>query len=442
MTETNHLFGGEADPSDDRTPLLTPEELEIIGYFACGHKYAVSSQNLKLEYTETSIRLSNGNGKLLGISKQVNQWQRKVLISHSYACRSAIVQALIGLGFIEKQKSSHPEFTEYHHYTIPVGYKLNYTEAIQLWKVWWNNKRYQLNTPHPSIDILTFTKADWRLVQDLQPKQGNFILRTERGEIKIEPEEYVVWIDSILMMPPENSAPKSTSSVSAISPAQQRKSSSNPSVRLDSSSGTESTAAETSRSAIRFSSPAATPIMVQLAGSPENVDRNIISHKAYVDRLPEPEEDIDLESYLSTFNTEDTEDIDRIEGIYNIGELLSANDAIEDFAPSSPPSRSSIRASLVAETTVPESIAFVPTDLEQPVSTPLPTQSSLSLLQRQASLKQQAMSVLAKYLQEGDRIVRTEVLKNAHGEETNRKVTKIQRGCPSWAIDQIKQLKQ
>jgi hypothetical protein len=48
-----------------RYPNLTIEELEIIGYFARGQKYSFSSKNLKLEFSETSIRLSDRQGKLL-----------------------------------------------------------------------------------------------------------------------------------------------------------------------------------------------------------------------------------------------------------------------------------------------------------------------------------------------------------------------------------------
>jgi hypothetical protein len=452
MTETNHISVSGNYPPDDRTIKITPEELEIIGYFTRGQKHAISSQNLKLEYTETSIRLSNTNGKLLGISKQVNQWQRKVLISNNSVYKSSNVRALTELGFIAKQKSSHPDFDEYHHYAIPAGYKLNYTEAIQLWKIWWNNKRYQLDPTQQSIEILTFSKGNWQVVQDLQPKQGKFILRTGRGEIEIEPDEYVVWIDSLA-----TAQPKFVGTLShpiSLEPAQ--KLSANPSVRLDPNLLSEqNTAGEFSPSSIRFSDRDRQPIMAKLDGSiegqlPENLDRHILSQKAYIDRLPEPEEDIDLESYLSTFNTEDTEDVDRIEGIYNIDELLSGNIAAEDLFPPPPPRSMEIpQAEVAIHLAQQESL---PTDLEQSVESPLPIElkspsdseieSSLSILQRQASLKQKAIEVLANYLQKGDRIVRTEVLKNAQGQEINRKVTKIQRGCPSWAIEQIKKLEQ
>jgi hypothetical protein len=398
MTEKNSMtvgFGnnyslGTVRSLDDQAPILTAEEQEIIEYFVQGHRNSVSTQNLRLENTETSIRLSDLHGKLIGISKQVHQQQRKILISKNSPYRSIITQALTELNFIEKQKSSHPDFAEYHSYTIPDGYKLNYTEVIQLWKVWWNNKRFQLNSSKPPVDILIFSKGNWYSIQDLQPKQGKFSIRTDRGIMTIEPEEYVIWIDSKLSVidQPVASVPPS-GLLNHHTPE-------NSSFRKSHSKETSSTAAITD---------ASTPKQ-----SVKNSDLETeVDLENYLNTFNT--EDVDLETYLSTFNTEDAEDIDQIEGIYNIGELLSATSTIDDVVPH------------------PRSIAL---------STSLDITDNLAI-QRQTALKLKAMEVLKIYLHKGDRIVHAEVLKNAQGQEVNRKVTKIQRGCPSWAIDQIRQ---
>jgi hypothetical protein len=396
----NSLTSGITDPLGNGSLNPMVKESEIIGYFVQGQKQAISSENLKLEYTETSIRLSNNNAQLIGISKQVNQWQRKVLISNKFADKSILVQALLDAGFIARQKSSHPDFSEYHYYQVPDGYHLNYTEVMQLWRTWWHHKRYQLNVASAPIDLLIFNKGNWYPVKDLQPKQGSFILLIARGEISIEAAEYIVWIDSA-----EQTLPKG----SEADPIDERVDSSNDRSLL--------TTADLSYS-------------------------NIPVQTDSIDWVPEQEEYIDLEAYLSTFNTEDTEDVDRIEGIYNIGELLSGNNILDSVPPPSPkptkfPSQPPAKSN---SDPIPSSPVAPVVNSKLPASNPITTQPSLSPAQRQASLKLKAMNVLATYLQEGDLIVRTEVLKNAQGQEINRKVTKIQRGCPNWAIDQIKQI--
>ncbi len=368
---------------------LTAQELAIIGYFAQGQKQSVASQNFKIEYTETSIRLSDSSAQLIGISKQINEWQRKVLISNNSVYKAKIVEVLTAGGFISRQKSSHPEFAEYHYYNLPDGYKLNYTAVIQLWKIWWHNKsdstaerlRQRININNRSINLLVFNKGNWHLVRDLQPKQGNFSILTARGEIAVEPEEYIVWIDRI--EPPQ------------------------PSVQL------------------------LPPIADQ---DPANISRPIIFTRDYLDRLPQAEEEMDLEDYLSTFNTEDSEDIDRIEGIYNIGELLGSSNILDDVPPVSTPVE---LLAIPVVTAQPEPVD-PPINIQPSEPTPTATQPPQLSLEREAALKLKAINVLAAYVRDGDEIVRTEILKNAQGQEINRKTTKIQRGCPSWAIEQIK----
>jgi hypothetical protein len=382
MTEINSMTVGVGNSHslgvvgslDDQTPMLTAEEQAIIKYFVQGHKDPISSQNLRLESTATSIRLSDLHGKLIGISKQVHPQQRKILISKTSPYRSAIIRALTELEFIEKQKSAHPEFTEYHSYLIPAGYKLNYTEVIHLWKVWWNNKRFQLNSSKPPVDILIFSKGNWYLIQDLQPKQGKFSIRTDRGMMTIEPEEYVVWIDSSSSL---------TAQVDALDPPRQ--------LELDTRSHPQPGISAVGKFQSReiTAPPATTP--------KQSIDNGDL------------DPDLDLETYLNTFNTEDAEDIDQIEGIYNVSELLSNTKGIDHV-------------------TLPSSITATPLDITEDWA-----------IRRQAALKLKAMEVLVTYLHQGDRIVHTEVLKNAQGQEVNRKVTKIQRGCPSWAIDQVRQ---
>jgi hypothetical protein len=353
----------------ERDPHLTAQELEIIGYFAQGQKHSISSRNLKLEFTETSIRLSNANGKLIGIAKQTNEWQRKVLITNDSPYRNQIVEILLARGYITRQKSSHPDFTEYHYYRVPKGYQLHYTETIQLWRAWWHNKRDRLNAPNSSIDMPIFTKGNWFPVQDLQPKQGNFAIQTAIGAISFAPEDYIVWLDRIGSNP--------------VNPAVRTE----PTPQVSASTGTEVS---------RALDPS---VRAESSGSAE---------------------DLDLESYLNTFNTEDTADIDRIEGIYNIGELLSSASSGEDLVPT-------VTANVLPETA------------SAPVPTAQPTPAR-SLSEQQQSLKLKAIDVLAKYLEEGDIITLTEVRKNAEGREIERKVTTIKKGCPSWAIAQIQKL--
>ncbi len=405
----NRWASGITDPLGNRSLNPMVKESEIIEYFVQGQKQTVASGNLKLEYTETSIRLSNNNAQLIGISKQVNKWQRKVLISNKCADKRTLVQALLETGFIARQKSSHPEFAEYHYYQVPDGYNLNYTEVMQLWRTWWHNKRYQLNVAIAPIDLLIFSKGHWYPVKDLQPKQGSFILLTARGEISIEAAEYIVWIDSADQTLPTGSE---EDTIHEKDDYNNRDRSLSTIVNLSDGS-----------------------ILPQTSSS--------FQGKGFAnDWVPEQEEYIDLEAYLSTFNTEDTEDVDRIEGIYHIDELLSGNNILDSVPPPSPrPTKFATQVPVESNLDRTPSLPVAPiVNSKLPDAKPTIAQPLLSITQRQESLRIKAMNALTTYLQEGDLIVHTEVLKNTQGQEINRKVTKIQRGCPNWAIDQIQKI--
>jgi hypothetical protein len=438
-----------------RYPNLTIEELEIIGYFARGQKYSFSSKNLKLEFSETSIRLIDRQGKLLGISKQANEWQRKVLVSNRSNYTAKIVEVLSERGFIAKQKSSHPDFTEYHFYKVPDGYKLNYTKILQLWKVWWNNK-CDRHRQKPIFDPLIFTKGSWHQIQDLQPQQEHFLLQMVNGDPIICAEDLVVWVDR-LETPSINLSPQSTpENISAQS------------IPL--------TPSKLSKSNM----PTPTQVL-QLPTVP--ISPLQMPEKDNFDLNTQHDEDRDLEVYLSTFNTEDTEDVDRIEGIYNIGELLGDMMPKSDLLP--PPLekyKSTMRLEVkvidtpdnnlpVSESPIgmppnsapivppppPKSPKFIPNNKASnptpvtpsaKVTVPAPSvpnssiesPSMLPTSDQKRSLKVKAFETLSKYLKEGDCITYTETIKNTQGEVINRKTTEIQRGCPSWAIDLIQSL--
>jgi hypothetical protein len=463
MADMNNRSGGKATSGENQYPNLTTEELQIIGYFAKGQRHSISSPTLRLECTETSIRLVNSKGKLIGISKQTNEWQQKVLINSNSSYTSSIVEILTDLGFVTKQKSSHPDFTEHHYYQVPAGYKLNQTDVLQLWKIWWNNKRYQLNARNLPIDVLVFSKGNWCSVQDLQPKQGNFILKTDRGELTILSEDLVVWIDKAAPESANSIQPVVTNPISVV-----------PTPPVQTPLVGEAFALPTASPLETLPSAPTTPAEVMNNGSVPTLQPSAPIVAKQSDRnidLPDLEEHLDLESYLSTFNTEDTEDIDRIEGIYNIEELLNSTIVAAEVAPEVAPAPARSRSAFKLEVTVvepsvdpsasvpqppigkpqPTPTVVIPTSAQPPVTTQVeqppasnaviaaPT-SPPSISERKRSLKIKAVNTLTSYLKNGDAVTKTEVLKNGQGRVMNRKTTTVQQGCPGWTVEQIKQL--
>jgi hypothetical protein len=401
-----------------RTEEVTAAELDIIKHFVQGKKRALSTATLKLEYSDKAVRLTDVQGRLLGISNQINEWQQKILLSHKSKYTTAIQQILLDRGFVASQKSLHPDFDEYHHYQLPKGYKLNYTEALQLWKVWWNSKRYQLNSPTLQVDVLVFNKNNWYPIQDLRPNQGNFVLKTPIGEMMIPATDRVVWVDRGEVT--DAKTPSSQESQPPTTPPPP---------------------------------PPPKQIVIQIVQSPQpgNVPNStmtteILPVEPEVTKTPEPPigdepdriADIDLEEYLNTFDTDDSEDVDRIEGIFNIDELLSEqllteDSTIEDlFTPSTPTAPVVVAQSGQITSEVVPATPPTPTD-----SIPInPSAPMLSPSERKQALKIKALQVLTHYLQQGEEINTQETIKTPQGEILQGKNITIKRGCPPWAIQQ------
>jgi hypothetical protein len=54
------------------------------------------------------------------------------------------------------------------------------------------------------------------------------------------------------------------------------------------------------------------------------------------------------------------------------------------------------------------------------------------------TIKLKALARLVDYLNDGEKIVNTEILKDNQGQVISTRVTEIQRGCPRWVIEQVK----
>jgi hypothetical protein len=391
---------------------LTAEELVILQYFIQGEKRSMSNATLRLDCSDNSVRLSDAEGKVLGITKQMNQWQRKVLVVQKSKYTAAIKQLLFDGHYIATQRSLHPDFDEYHHYRLPNGYKLNYTEALQLWKVWWNSKRYQLHSQDLQLDVLVFNQKNWYPILDLRPNQGNFSLKTSIGEMVIPANDRVAWIDRA----------KATESQTATS---------------DRALATP----------ITPEPPPATPPSV----SESNIPTEIMPAPPAPSPVEQPANDLDreiaeLENFFSNLDAHDHEDLDAIENVDRIDELLSEqlltdDPAIEElFSPPTPTEPVVVARSGQLTS---EFITSNPLDRAEPKPTTAPTPTvtpaeTLTVSQRKDNLKRNALRVLVDRLKRGEQITTTEVVKNNQGEIMNQKTTAIQRGCPSWAVELAK----
>jgi hypothetical protein len=314
-----------ADPLE--FPVLPEADRLSIQNFVQGKKKSVPGARLTLEYADNAIKLIDPQKTIVAVSKQLNEWQQKVLLyRHADRYFPELVKHLGAQAFLATKRSRHPDYAEYSKYQTPSGYQLQYRPARILGQVWLEaqSRSGGSQTQGP----LVFQGNNWYPIQELKIDRSVIQLRTLVGELSIEAEDPVVWIEPVVTPP-------------VVTPPTQ------PPTAPNRSATTSSVATNPT--------PATKPTV-----------------------------------------------------------------SMEPIPESLPP-------------TTPKTIPSAQPKNEIEPSPP----ATLGQLKQAAKAK--ALGRIIDYLNEGDIVTSTEVLKNGQGQVISTKTTQVKRACPRWVVEQVKQ---
>jgi hypothetical protein len=193
---------------------LSAADIELIENFVLGKKktipqsgrFANAAAHLQVEYSDKAMKLLDRRGGLVAVSKQVNEWQQKVLLNNQVeGYMSVLCATLERHDFVAARKSRHPDYVEYSKYQTPEGYKLQYQPAHVMGRAWL--ERYARSSGVQSRSLLVFQGGNWFPIQELKIDQRTLQLRTLVGETVVDSNDYLVWI--------EQSVNEATASVAA-----------------------------------------------------------------------------------------------------------------------------------------------------------------------------------------------------------------------------------
>jgi hypothetical protein len=331
-----------ADPSEVPPSQLPQPDLDSIEQFVRGKKKSIAGSSLRIEYIDNAIKLFDAQKTTIAISKQVSEWQQKVLLyRHAGEAFNVLADRLAQQGFLASKKSRHPDFAEYSKYQVPSGYVLQYQPASTLGQTWLE-RQSRLGVGH-NQGPLVFQGNNWYPIQELKIERNTMHLRTLVGELSIDTKDSIVWIES--------TAPQS---LPKVEPA--------PASKQQVTSG--------------FSAP--TPPPTDFPATPSSVMKQ--------KTLPE------------------------------------------------------LDAPLTAELTAAWKTPILSTP---PVPKKNTTASDSSQTKTIANLKEtiklKALARMVDYLNDGETIISTEVLKNGHDQIISTKTTEVKRSCPRWVIEQVRQ---
>jgi hypothetical protein len=329
-----------ADRPEVPSSKLPQPDLDSIEQFVRGKKKSIAGSSLRIEYIDNAIKLFDAQKVTIAISKQVSEWQQKVLLyRHAGECFNVLADRLTQQGFLASKKSRHPDFAEYSKYQIPSGYLLQYQSASLLGQTWLE-RQSRMGASH-NQGPLVFQGNNWYPIQELKIERNTMHLRTLVGEMSIDTNDLIVWIESTVPQSPPLAAP-------APSPQKQVAAASAPTLASTDFPETPSS------------------VMKQ---------KNL------------PELDAPLTAELTAaWKTP----------------ILSAPPAPKNTA--------------AADSSQAETIA----NLKQ-------------------TIKLKALARMVDYLNDGEVIVSTEILKNGHDQVISTKTIEVQRSCPRWVIEQVRQ---
>jgi hypothetical protein len=330
-----------ADRPEVPSSKLPQPDLDSIEQFVRGKKKSIAGSSLRIEYIDNAIKLFDAQKVTIAISKQVSEWQQKVLLyRHAGECFNVLTDRLTQQGFLASKKSRHPDFAEYSKYQVPSGYLLQYQSASLLGQTWLE-RQSRIGVSH-NQGPLVFQGNNWYPIQELKIERNTMHLRTLVGEMSIDTNDLIVWIESMAPQssPSAEPAPSSTKQVAAAASAPSLSSTDFP---------------ETPSSVMK--------------------QKNL------------PELDAPLTAELTA--------------------------AWKTPILSTPPAPKNIA---VADSSQAETIA----NLKQ-------------------TIKLKALARMVDYLNDGEVIVSTEVLRNGHDQVISTKTTEVKRSCPRWVIEQVRQ---
>lgn len=232
----------DSDKAPSSPPQILPSDLELINSFISGKKKSIATAHLQIEYVTNTIKLLDRRKVVVGVSKQLNEWQQKILLRRRSMYFGAIQDRLSHCGFFVIPNSGHPDFAEYHKYQTPTGFRLHYQPARSLAKSWIDS--HSQSVRKQSNSILIFQVDNWYPIQELDIYQQTMRLRTLIGELVVGNEDLMIWIDR-MPAAPEKIAPiqANSSPEPAVPPPSPPSTKAMPILTEDSSKSTELTSA-------------------------------------------------------------------------------------------------------------------------------------------------------------------------------------------------------
>lgn len=166
------------------------DDIALIQQFIQGRAKLTFNQNLRVEPVSDTIQLLTKKGFLLATVNLASQF-KIILVRYESNYWQQINQVLLENHLMPTGKVERG-LMRYEYHPVPIGYQMNYAEALHIWKVWRNQADRPLDNAR--INLLIFSLDSWQPIQDMTFSKESVFIKTYASEIVVHSCDRVVWI--------------------------------------------------------------------------------------------------------------------------------------------------------------------------------------------------------------------------------------------------------
>ncbi len=168
----------------------TLDDLTLIQQFIQGRAKLSFNQNLRVEPVADTVQLLTKKGLLLATVNLASQF-KIIFVRQESTYWQQINQVLLENQLMPVGKIING-LMRYEYHPVPIGYQINYAEALNLWKIWQNYSNQKLN--NAPINLLIFAHETWQPIQEMAFSQESVFIKTYASQITIHSCDRMVWI--------------------------------------------------------------------------------------------------------------------------------------------------------------------------------------------------------------------------------------------------------
>ncbi len=149
------------------------------------------NSELRVEPVSDALQLVASSGGLVAVSHTSDEVPQ-IAVRHQSPYWNMVHTVMAESGFLPTGKSRMAGFYEYQKITVPSGYQVRFTDALDILQAWcsYNNPE----KVRPVMAMLILHRGHWYAIQDLTSQQGTLLIHTLKDTLKLYPLDRVIWL--------------------------------------------------------------------------------------------------------------------------------------------------------------------------------------------------------------------------------------------------------